>query len=263
MELSEKIYRIRKARGYSQEQFGALLGNTSTGGISRQSVSAWEKGENEPTLDNLRDIAKVLNVSFDALLDEEVDLNDDATMMCILNGQAKSVRQSSTSSSFNYSIRQYGVKPIHYAIVAVYIAIVIAAIVTIILAFASGKTNNGYLFVSIALWAFAGATVSLFIVSVKSLVNGNPGIGFASLNENGFTIHTKDKASNMIRIPKEKVERLEIVGNPNRRYNNVNIIVKDREKPVTLLNVWHPKELLDIFGKLDSYIENSDGIKIL
>ena len=76
MELSDKIRILRKARGFSQEGLGENLSRVSSFGISRQSISDWENGKTEPKLDNIRDLAKVLNVSFDALLDESVDLND-------------------------------------------------------------------------------------------------------------------------------------------------------------------------------------------
>lgn len=74
MQLADKIRIIRKARGYSQEQLGDKLSRVSENGISRQAVSDWENGKTEPKLDNIRDLAEVLNVSYDALLDENIDL---------------------------------------------------------------------------------------------------------------------------------------------------------------------------------------------
>ena len=80
MKLSDKIRIIRKARGLSQEALGDSLSRVSENGISRQSVSDWENGKAEPKLDNIRDLAEVLNVSFDALLDENIDLDDTSLM---------------------------------------------------------------------------------------------------------------------------------------------------------------------------------------
>lgn len=79
MKLSDKIRILRKARGLSQEEFGDSL-SEATAGVTRQTVSDWENGKFEPKLDNIRDIAKVLGVSFDVLLDESVDLNDAETL---------------------------------------------------------------------------------------------------------------------------------------------------------------------------------------
>lgn len=70
MKLSEKIRILRKARGLSQEEFGYSHFQNPTDGVSRQTVSDWENGKFEPKLDNIRDIARVLDVSFDVLLDE-------------------------------------------------------------------------------------------------------------------------------------------------------------------------------------------------
>ena len=58
MKLSEKIIRLRKGRGLSQEELAERLG------VSRQAVSRWESG-------NLRQISRLFEVSADYLLDEE------------------------------------------------------------------------------------------------------------------------------------------------------------------------------------------------
>ena len=68
MNLSNKIYEMRKAHGLSQEQLAEKLG------VSRQSVSKWESGESIPELERLVEISKLFNVSTDYLLKEsEVD----------------------------------------------------------------------------------------------------------------------------------------------------------------------------------------------
>ena len=75
MKLADKIRILRKARGLSQEELGFSL-STKFNGVSRQSVSDWENGKSEPKLDNIRALAQFLNVSFDALFNESIDLND-------------------------------------------------------------------------------------------------------------------------------------------------------------------------------------------
>lgn len=84
MKLSDKIRIIRKARGFSQEGLGQNLSKVNKYGISRQTVSDWENGNCEPKLDNVRDLAKVLNVSFDALLDETIDLDKPEVLSAVL-----------------------------------------------------------------------------------------------------------------------------------------------------------------------------------
>ena len=65
MELSEKIIRLRKGRGLSQEELAERLG------VSRQAVSRWESGTALPDAGNLRQISRLCEVSADYLLDEE------------------------------------------------------------------------------------------------------------------------------------------------------------------------------------------------
>lgn len=68
MNLSNKIYEMRKAHGLSQEQLAEKLD------VSRQSVSKWESGESIPELERLVEISKIFNVTTDYLLKEsEVD----------------------------------------------------------------------------------------------------------------------------------------------------------------------------------------------
>ena len=85
MKLFDKIRILRKARGLSQEQLGYSLSRVNKDGISRQTVSDWENGKFEPKLENIRDLAEVFNVSFDTLLDESVNLEDQAVLKAVLN----------------------------------------------------------------------------------------------------------------------------------------------------------------------------------
>lgn len=101
MKLSDKIRIIRKARGLSQEGLGEKLSRSSQYGISRQSVSDWENGKTEPKLENIRDLAEVLRVSFDALLDESIDLNSPETLTAVLQNSQTEGRNE-VDSSFRY-----------------------------------------------------------------------------------------------------------------------------------------------------------------
>ena len=68
MTIGEKIVKLRKQAGMSQEVFSEKLG------VSRQAVSKWENGTAQPTSENLSQIAKLFNVSISSLLDDE-DIN--------------------------------------------------------------------------------------------------------------------------------------------------------------------------------------------
>ncbi len=68
MTIGEKIVKLRKQAGMSQETFGEKLG------ISRQAVSKWENGTAQPTNENLAQIARLFDVTISSLLDDE-DIN--------------------------------------------------------------------------------------------------------------------------------------------------------------------------------------------
>jgi transcriptional regulator with XRE-family HTH domain len=54
----------------------ARLGLTNTEGLFRSSVSGYERGTREPPLPVLLSYARAVNVSVEALIDDELDLPD-------------------------------------------------------------------------------------------------------------------------------------------------------------------------------------------
>lgn len=65
--LGERIAELRKKKGISQEELAdALL-------TSRQAVSKWERGESDPDIDRLKDLAVYFDVSIDYLLDYDME----------------------------------------------------------------------------------------------------------------------------------------------------------------------------------------------
>ncbi len=62
MNLSTKIYELRKAKGMSQEKLAELVG------VSRQSISKWESGETIPELERLVELSRIFEVTTDYLL---------------------------------------------------------------------------------------------------------------------------------------------------------------------------------------------------
>lgn len=126
MTLGEKITILRKARGFSQEQLGLSLASKDNG-VSRQTVSDWENGRTEPKLDNIRALADLLNVSFDALLDEKLDLNNPECLSAVLGGgpvQTKEVLAG--SSTFLYK-RSYGL--VFIALLALFVGVGLALMI--------------------------------------------------------------------------------------------------------------------------------------
>ena len=66
MDLGNKILKLRKKAGLSQEQLGEKVN------VTRQTISNWELGETTPNTEQLKLLSKELNVSIDELLDNDV-----------------------------------------------------------------------------------------------------------------------------------------------------------------------------------------------
>ncbi len=123
MKLFEKIRILRKARGLSQEQLGYSLSRVNKDGISRQTISDWENGNFEPKLENIRDLAEVLDVSFDVLLDETIDLDDDKVLQAVLNNDTSKLQKIKNRNKSNGEVRQLRVRDIILFILTGYIII--------------------------------------------------------------------------------------------------------------------------------------------
>ncbi|MBQ8433705.1 MAG: helix-turn-helix domain-containing protein [Clostridia bacterium] len=65
--LGDKLYRLRKDKGISQEELAYKLN------VSRQAISKWERGEALPDTDNLISLAKLYEVSLDELVGNDVE----------------------------------------------------------------------------------------------------------------------------------------------------------------------------------------------
>lgn len=69
IEIADRLVKLRKKYGYSQEELADKLG------LSRQAVSKWERAEASPDTDNLICLAKLYGVSLDELLATEEDID--------------------------------------------------------------------------------------------------------------------------------------------------------------------------------------------
>ena len=68
IEIADRLIKLRKKHGYSQEELADKLG------LSRQAVSKWERAEASPDTDNLICLAKLYGVSLDELLSTNEDV---------------------------------------------------------------------------------------------------------------------------------------------------------------------------------------------
>ncbi|HPY38545.1 MAG: helix-turn-helix domain-containing protein [Bacilli bacterium] len=70
IEIAERLIKLRKEKGLSQEELAAKLG------LSRQAVSKWERAEASPDTDNLICLARIYGVSLDELLNTSDSVED-------------------------------------------------------------------------------------------------------------------------------------------------------------------------------------------
>lgn len=65
MEFNNKLYELRKQKGFSQEELAGRLN------VSRQTISKWEIGESTPDMEKLIAISDLFEVSLDELVKGE------------------------------------------------------------------------------------------------------------------------------------------------------------------------------------------------
>ena len=62
MDFANRLYSLRRQRGMSQEDLAAAVE------VTRQTVSKWETGDSTPDMERLMALAKVFDISLDALV---------------------------------------------------------------------------------------------------------------------------------------------------------------------------------------------------
>ena len=86
---SEQIYKIRKAEGLSQEEFGNKIG------VSRQMVSKWEMGESSPRTDKINKICTTFGITpAEFISDDEEDKESKKITKIIYNNKKEKVVKS-------------------------------------------------------------------------------------------------------------------------------------------------------------------------
>ena len=68
MKFNEKIVRLRKIKGITQDELASAVG------VSRQAVYKWECGQSYPEVQKLLEIKALFGISIDDLLDESYEV---------------------------------------------------------------------------------------------------------------------------------------------------------------------------------------------
>ena len=268
MKLSDKIRILRKARNMSQEELGFSLSKVNKDGISRQTVSDWENGKFEPKLDNIRDLAEVLNVSFDALLDESLDLNDDKVLSDVLSKSEKKEKDK-IAHTFSYQIDAYERDVVAWVLTILFPIFAAMCVIGIIMFINALVTNNiiprliiGAIFATLGM-PFTG----VYLTGVKDYFHriryGKNDMPIGSLSNKYLRINRYQNVDNKTLIPVSMIESIKLGENVHKYHGEVIVNIKDNSKPLVLKDIQKPQKLVDIFSRLDSYIENPDDLKNL
>lgn len=85
MSLAEKLVSLRKQKGLTQMDLAEQLN------VSRQAISRWEVGVAVPSIDNLRILSDIYEISVDYLLDDDATNIDKSTDILVSgNGEQSS-----------------------------------------------------------------------------------------------------------------------------------------------------------------------------
>lgn len=257
MNLSTKIAIIRKARRFSQEDLGDKIG------VSRQTVSSWEKGEYEPTLDSIRAIAQVLDVSFDTLLDDSIDLKDEQTLNRALKHLDEGTKEK-INNSFRYRIREYTVKRSDYVGVIIYFSIValFAIALTVNAFFIEGFNANAIAEYALGLvLIFLLSVIALPISRIKYIAAGGRNYSFGTLSQTHLVIigWSDARFDRTVYIPVSEIESMELAKDANKKHGRVIVRIKERSKLVVTNDIVEPQRLIDIFNNLETFIESPYG----
>lgn len=68
MKFNEKIVKLRKMKGLTQDEFASAVG------VSRQAVYKWESGQSYPEVPKLLEMKLLFGISIDNLLDESYEV---------------------------------------------------------------------------------------------------------------------------------------------------------------------------------------------
>ncbi len=96
MTFGEKLMRLRKAKGMTQEELAERIT------VSRQAISRWEAGETMPDSENLLQLTRLFGVSADYLLNEEYETDRD--IPAVRENASAMKRQQKLQIAFLYAV---------------------------------------------------------------------------------------------------------------------------------------------------------------
>ena len=85
MKLEEQLFKLRKKNGKTQEDLAQELS------VSRQTISNWETGSAQPTIDKAIALAKLYDISLDELVGHKIKQKKPSLLLQSLVGEVCSI----------------------------------------------------------------------------------------------------------------------------------------------------------------------------
>ena len=83
--FSSNLEYLRKQRGMSQNKLGELIG------VNQTTIARWEKQEMAPSIDNVEEVANVLNVKLPDMLTKDLRINNSFSELELLFDKNKDI----------------------------------------------------------------------------------------------------------------------------------------------------------------------------
>lgn len=126
MKFNEKLIKLRKKEGISQEELGEQLS------VTRQTVSKWELGQTSPEIEKVKEIGRIFDVDLNVLLDETIDLE---------YTNEKIIQSNIEKSSEVKKLKEQHISKI-IAILLVIIIIILISLIVIVICKEENSINN-------------------------------------------------------------------------------------------------------------------------
>lgn len=126
MKFGENLKLIRKSKKISQEDLAEKLG------VSRQSVSKWETGENYPSMNNIMCLCDIFKCKINELVHEDfIDINflDDEIKMSVVKFQKEKQKKMKGLSKAIYILARIGKIVVTMAIPIIIIVMIISPMI--------------------------------------------------------------------------------------------------------------------------------------
>ena len=223
-----------------------------------QSVSDWENGKSEPKLDNIRDLSSVLDVSFDALLDENIDLNNKDVLNSVLKHLDRDIKTKvNRAFRYNFYSRVFIKKDV--IILIILLAMFILGLALLITGLCLVNAYEYYLYILLSgvyllvlSLGFFGLTIRL----IKTIKRGGRKVYVGSITQSHFMINDSKDADadyeSTLYIPINQISKMVLVASKEINKTSLQVYVKGKNRPIQIFNLEDPEKIINIFQGIES-----------